>query len=111
MDNLAVAFRCKKRILMACSFGEWLKEFDDEMAAKKRNILFILKNCSAHHLYPKLQDIKILFLQRNATARLQPLNIGIIQNFKVICRRRMIQSLLLMIRCPLPGNPKLQINL
>lgn len=107
-----VRYRHNKKAWMTRElFGEWLKEFDDDMQAKKRKILLILDNCSAHHLYPKLQAIEILFLPPNATARLQPLDMGIIQNFKVIYRRRVIQRLLIMIRCPLPGNPKLQINL
>ncbi|KAL3188401.1 hypothetical protein MRX96_023061 [Rhipicephalus microplus] len=31
-------------------FGDWLKEFDDEMMANKRNILLILDNCPTHWL-------------------------------------------------------------
>ncbi|KAH8036562.1 hypothetical protein HPB51_001596 [Rhipicephalus microplus] len=65
-------------------FGNWLKEFDDDVVAKKRNIPLILYNCSAHRLYAELKALKILFLPPNVTAKLQPLDMGIIQNFKAI---------------------------
>lgn len=88
----------KKAWMTRALFGEWLKEFDDKMVAKKRSILLILDNCSAHRLYPELQAVKILFLPPNATARLQPLDMGIIQNFKINYRRRVIERLLILIR-------------
>ena len=42
----------------------------------------------------QFSQIKIIFLLKNATSRLQPLNAGIIQNFKVKCWKRMIKYVL-----------------
>lgn len=82
----------KKAWMMRELFGEWLREFDDDMVAKKRNILLLLDNFSAHQHYRKLRAIKVLFLPPYAPARLQPLDLDIIQNLKMNYRRCMIET-------------------
>lgn len=56
---------------------------------KKRTILLILDNCSSH---PKmnLTNIEMLFLPPNTTSILQPLDLGIIKNFKHNYRKSLV---------------------
>ncbi|KAG0420884.1 hypothetical protein HPB47_003200 [Ixodes persulcatus] len=63
-------------------FAKWLTELDKAMVQQK--ILLILDNCSAHHVNQKLNAVTLT----KATAKLQPLVMEIMRNFKVCyCRR------------------------
>ena len=46
----------------------------------------------------QFSQIKILFLPKNITSRLQPLDAGIIQNFKVKYRKRLVTYVLARIK-------------
>ncbi|XP_040073753.1 tigger transposable element-derived protein 6-like [Ixodes scapularis] len=92
-------------------FAEWLTELDNAMVKQKRKILLILDNCSAHHVNPQLNAVTLMFLPPNATAKLQPLDMGIIRNFKVCYRRRVIERLLIAIGRPSARGPQLTISL
>ena len=55
-------------------------------------------NCSAHKIDdPGLQCIELVFLPPNTTSTIQPLDQGIIKNFKHYYRRRMLQKIVLAI--------------
>lgn len=43
-------------------FAERLIEFDQDMARKKRNVLLVLDDCSAHRVQPPLTAVNVLFL-------------------------------------------------
>lgn len=79
-------------------FRKWLTDFDKEMSAKKRKVLLLLDNCSAHHVNAHLSAVEVLFLPPNTTAKMQPMDQGVIANFKVHYRRRVIERLLIDIR-------------
>ena len=63
---------------------------------EKRNILLLLDNVSSHDpaLKSKFSNIKVVFLPKNTTSKLQPLDAGIIKNFKVHYRRLLLQHTL-----------------
>nr|XP_050029250.1 tigger transposable element-derived protein 6-like [Dermacentor andersoni] len=76
-------------------FGKWLADFDKEMVRKKLKVLMLLDNCSAHHVNAHLSTVEVLLLPPNTTAKLQPMDQGVIANFKVHYRRRVIERLLI----------------
>ena len=61
-----------------------------------RNILLFIDNVSSHDpaLKGRFSNIKIIFLPKNTTSRLQPLDAGIIKNFKVHYRRLLLKHTL-----------------
>lgn len=77
---------------------EWLQAFYRHIGG--RQVLLTMDNFSAHitgiELHPPPSNIRIEWLPPNSTSRTQPLDQGIIQNFKVYYRR---QQLLIMLSC------------
>ena len=63
-------------------FEEWLNEWNAELSKVGRKIALVLDNAPCH---PKLtlSNIELVFLPPNTTSHLQPLDQGIIANFKV----------------------------
>ena len=81
--------------------GEILKDyvtgFNIKMKAGKPSILLLLDNAGCHPpelLQDKFSNIKIIFLPANTTSKLQPLDLGVIKNFKVRYRRHFLEYVL-----------------
>lgn len=84
----------KKAWMNGKSFSDWLIQINNEMKKKKKKILLFIDNCSAHGDIPKLSNVKVQFLPPNTTSKLQPLDQGIIKNFKTNYRREMVRKFL-----------------
>ncbi|XP_066157788.1 tigger transposable element-derived protein 6-like [Euwallacea fornicatus] len=74
---------------------EWLQVFDHKMAREKRKILLFMDNAASHPRDLNLQNIKIIFLPPNTTALCQPLDQGIIKNFKICYRSIILRHILI----------------
>ena len=66
------------------------------LVKERRNILLLMDNVSSHdpNMKDKFSNIKVVFLPKNTTSRLQPLDAGIIKNFKVHYRRLLLKHTL-----------------
>ena len=76
-------------------FTSWLRKLDRHLQFEKRKIALIIDNCRAHPRVEGLQAITVYFLPPNATSKLQPLDQGIIQAFKIHYRKALVCNYLL----------------
>lgn len=83
----------KKAWMTSILMDQWLKILNQKMKCQKRNIILFLDNASCH---PKvnLSNIKLCFLPPNTTSHTQPLDQGIIQNFKMHYRTQVLRSII-----------------
>lgn len=75
-------------------FSDWLKKVNADMRAQKRKIIMFVDNCTAHNNMRKLDYVTLLYLPANTTSKLQPMDQGIINNFKVYYRKEVVQYVL-----------------
>lgn len=73
--------------------SEWLSNLDQKMIRQNRKIILFMDN-AASHPHIELSNVKIAFLPPNTTAACQPLDQGIIKNFKVKYRKRVLRHLI-----------------
>ena len=73
-----------------------LDKLNNKMKVEKRNALLFLDNAPVHPegLQGKYSNIKVVFLPKNTTSRLQPLDAGIIKNFKVKYRKKLLRHVI-----------------
>ncbi|XP_045463820.1 tigger transposable element-derived protein 6-like [Harmonia axyridis] len=95
VSDLPVFWRSNKKAWMTCTImEEWLKNFDRRMGMERRKILLFLDNASSHPKDIRLTNIQIIFLPPNCTSVVQPLDQGIIRNFKTFYRALVVKKLL-----------------
>lgn len=85
----------KKAWMTGAIFENWMKGIDRKMKAQKRKIAMFIDNCPAHPvaLSKTLTNIELVFFPPNMTSKLQPMDQGIIKNFKVHYRARIIRKI------------------
>ncbi|XP_057305262.1 tigger transposable element-derived protein 4-like [Hydractinia symbiolongicarpus] len=73
-----------------------LTRFNRKLVLEDRKVILFLDNAPCHpeSIIGQFSQIKIVFLPKNTTSRLQPLDAGIIQNFKVKYRKRLVKYVL-----------------
>ncbi|GBM46192.1 Tigger transposable element-derived protein 4 [Araneus ventricosus] len=69
-----------------------LRRWDLNFSKQKRKVALIADNCTAHCTVDGLKSIELIFLPPNSTFVLQPLDKGIIQNFKATYRKLLLKT-------------------
>ncbi|GFX83763.1 tigger transposable element-derived protein 6 [Trichonephila clavipes] len=95
INSFPTKYRSNKKAWMTTElFTEWLVQLNSDMKSEKRHILLILDNCIVHNNAPPLSNVKLQFFPPNSISKLQPLDLGIIHNFKSFYRREVVKSVL-----------------
>ena len=95
--NLPVRYYSQSKSWMTGSIlDSVLSSLNRKLSSQRRSILLLLDNagCHPHDLQGKYSNIKLLFLPPNTTSELQPLDLGIIQNFKVFYKSLFLRYVL-----------------
>jgi hypothetical protein len=74
-------------------FLEYLQKFNAKMQIANRKALILLDNAPCHPEM-ELSNVKLVFLPQNTTAGTEPLDSGIIRNFKVKYCKMLLEFLL-----------------
>lgn len=74
-----------------------LTAWNAELERCGKKVVLLADNAPTHDPSLKLSNVTIIFLPKNATSRVQPLDAGIIKNFKVMYRRLLLQHVLALI--------------
>ncbi|GFY06634.1 tigger transposable element-derived protein 6 [Trichonephila clavipes] len=94
INSFPTKYRSNKNAWMTTElFNEWLISLNSDMKREKQYIIF-LDNCTVHNNAPPLSNVKLQFFPPNSTSKLQPLDQGIIHNFKTFDRREVVKSVL-----------------
>jgi hypothetical protein len=92
--SLAVEFYSNKTAWMNSKiFNEYLSLLNKQFVRGKRKVILSLDNFSGHPITNVYSNIKIEFFPANCTSVLQPLDQGIIQNFKVYYRQQIVNKI------------------
>jgi hypothetical protein len=85
-----------KAWMTAQLFEDWLIQLDRHFKNEGRKIILFVDNCTAHpqDIQKKLQSIKLTFFPPNMTAKLQPLDQGVIKNLKCHYRYRILKKVI-----------------
>ena len=75
-------------------FVSWLHEIDAQFQKDNRKVCLLIDNSSCHLkiLERDLSNIELVFLPENATSVMQPLDQGVIKNFKHYNRERVVMK-------------------
>ena len=68
--------------MTAVLYQEWITTWDNEQCRKGQQIILFQDNFSAHIPPDNLTNIRVKDFAANLTAHVQPLDAGIIHNFK-----------------------------
>lgn len=90
VQSLVHYWHNKKAWMTSAIFTEWLKKLDKSMGDQGRQIVLLLDNAPCHIHNIVLKNVSILYLPPNTTAHLQPMDAGIIRNFKLKYRKSLL---------------------
>jgi hypothetical protein len=79
-------------------FNEELLKINTDMKKQNRKVLLFLDNVSTHRFNGELSDVCLKYLPPNRTSAVQPLDQGVIENFKRKQRKKIIFKLLSLMR-------------
>ncbi|CAF4851692.1 unnamed protein product, partial [Rotaria socialis] len=96
MKQLPVIWRWNRTTWMTASlFGEWLASINNSMIKQNRKILLFIDHAPCHNSDTQYSNITLTFFPPNTTLKLQPLDQGIIKNFKCYYRQQLVKHVIL----------------
>ena len=89
IEKMPVAYYSNQRAWMTSkNFEDWCSKWNRKLTIQHRNIVLVIDNCPSHpHL--ELSNIRLVFLPPGTSSETQPLDQGIIANFKSKYRTKM----------------------
>ncbi|KAK6477320.1 protein FAM118B isoform X1 [Huso huso] len=113
VKHLPVKYTANKKAWMVSSlFEEFVRDFDRDMTSQKRKVVLVLDSCPAHPAeIAGLQSVCLQMLPLNTTAHTQPMDAGIIKNFKMHYRQLIVSRLLNAIDNNVAFNPDMLMAL
>ena len=75
-------------------FNNWLTRINKKSAHQKRKIILLLDNFSSHTVTVPFTYIEVIFYPPNCTSVIQPVDQGIIANFKHAYRSKIVQEII-----------------
>ncbi|GBN24794.1 Tigger transposable element-derived protein 4 [Araneus ventricosus] len=78
----------KKAWMTSDLFQKYLRQWDNELAKKKRKIVLLINNCTAHIEPSNLQWVNVVFLPPNSTSVFQKMDEGVIRSLKCHYRKQ-----------------------
>ncbi|XP_037555333.1 tigger transposable element-derived protein 4 [Dermacentor silvarum] len=94
IKTLPVTYTANAKAWMTRSlFEQWLRDMDRRFVKEKRRVLFLVDNCPGHGQVAGLEAIRVEFLPANTTAKLQPMDQGVISSLKRHYRRSLLQRM------------------
>ena len=86
--SLYVDYKYNKKAWMTSPlFQDWVDKVNTRMKNEGRHIALVIDNASSHGKETQWSNVTIYFLPPNTTSRTQPMDAGIIRNFKCNYRR------------------------
>ncbi|XP_046542945.1 tigger transposable element-derived protein 6-like [Haliotis rubra] len=76
--------------MTALIFKDWLVKFDRHMRTQRRQVILLIDNAPSHASVD-LTNVKLHYLPPNTTSHIQPLDAGIIKNFKLLYKKQQMK--------------------
>jgi len=90
-----VEYQANKKAWMTGEiFKNWLLKIDKIFCKQNRKVMLFIDNCTVHNYIPTMGNLEVLFFPSNMASVVQPMDQGIIKNFKHHYRTLLVQNLL-----------------
>ena len=95
IKNLPVSWHGNKKAWITSSIlTEWVAQLNKQRKQRKIKILLFIDNCPAYPSDLSFSNVKVQFLLAKTTSHLQLLDQGIIQVFKLLYRKFLLQTII-----------------
>ncbi|ESO09786.1 hypothetical protein HELRODRAFT_92082, partial [Helobdella robusta] len=97
LESLPVTYHANNNAWMTADiFKQWLMDWDLQLQQldASRKILLLVNKCASHPNMNELKSIQLEFLPHKMSGLFSPMNMGIIQNLKLLYRQTLLNHIL-----------------